>query len=218
MSRHPAGGRQGGGGYSPRGAGPGQPVSRARFPGLQRPAPDSPTPAGAPSAPVGPRDGTRTPPQPQRCPEPPAPAQSPSSPPPRCPRTRTGSPDSRRARRYRGSPASSRFRLAPKSRKGSWSVASRSWQKKMSQSGEVQEVGKGTGSGALCLPHSKENKVAGSTSPASKEEKGLDPFRQTGASPGAKGRTRASSAKRQGGRPAKGKPGEGRGKRQGRKS
>lgn len=90
--------------------------------------------------------------------------------------------------------------------------------KKMSQSGEVQEVGKGTGSGALCLPHSKENKVAGSTSPASKEEKGLDPFRQTGASPGAKGRTRASSAKRQGGRPAKGKPGEGRGKRQGRKS
>ena len=39
-------------------------------------------------------------------------------------------PDSRRARRSSCSPASSRFRVALKSRKGSWSPVSRSWQGK----------------------------------------------------------------------------------------
>lgn len=162
MSRHPAGGQGGrGGGQSCGHRGTGSRAAR-----LTCPVPDSPSPAG-------PQDGNRTP----------RPggargllrwrgAQARHLPAGR------GRAPAARTHAERGgtqapppAPASGWRRGAGKGRGPPLPAAG----KENESVGKVQEVGKGTGSGALSLPRSKENKVTGYISRVQRRE-GLRPF------------------------------------------
>lgn len=174
MSRHPAGEQWGraGRGCGHRGARPGQPLSRAPLPGLRAQRPDSPARLRRAS-------------RPQRDPEmlSPPPAMPGTSCPGAEPKLATSPLPADRRRQPRLTQSAAVHRLPRQlplqvgAEEQERVVVRRFPQlaRQVSQSGKVQEVGKGTGSGALSLTRSRENKVTGYISRVQRR-KGLRPF------------------------------------------